>query len=89
VNIDTFPNVPVTNDHCRSIHTHPRLDTTRRYTADIMFKASRVLAMQPTRMMMMRPTQQMFMRASPQLVMRETLRMRSPTPVLSPEERCV
>jgi hypothetical protein len=54
-----------------------------------MFKASRVLAMQPTRMMMMRPTQQMFMRASPQLVMRETLRMRSPTPVLVLEKRGV
>ncbi|QRC94137.1 hypothetical protein JI435_305290 [Parastagonospora nodorum SN15] len=45
-----------------------------------MFKATRVLAMQPTRMMMMRPTQQAFMRASPQLVMRETLRLRSPVP---------
>jgi hypothetical protein len=48
-----------------------------------MFKATRVLAMQPTRMMMMRPTQQMFMKASPQLFMRETLRMRSPVPVLA------
>lgn len=47
----------------------------------IMFKATRVLAMQPTRLMMMRPTRQAFMRASPQLVMRETLRLRSPVPV--------
>ncbi|KAH7398770.1 hypothetical protein DE146DRAFT_755762 [Phaeosphaeria sp. MPI-PUGE-AT-0046c] len=45
-----------------------------------MFKATRVLAMQPTRMMMMRPTQQMFMKASPQMFMRQTLRMRSPVP---------
>ncbi|KAF2830064.1 hypothetical protein CC86DRAFT_392064 [Ophiobolus disseminans] len=45
-----------------------------------MFKATRVLAMQPTRMMLMRPTQQMLMRASPQLFMRETLRLRSPVP---------
>jgi hypothetical protein len=40
--------------------------------------------MQPARVMMMRPTQQMFMKASPQLFMRETLRMRSPVPVLPP-----
>ncbi|KAH7090339.1 hypothetical protein FB567DRAFT_589741 [Paraphoma chrysanthemicola] len=45
-----------------------------------MFKATRVLAMQPTRMMAMRATQPMLMRASPQLFMRQTLRMRSPTP---------
>ncbi|KAH7075799.1 hypothetical protein BKA63DRAFT_512401 [Paraphoma chrysanthemicola] len=45
-----------------------------------MFKATRVLAMQPTRMMAMRATQPMLMRASPQLFMRQTLAMRTPTP---------
>lgn len=38
-----------------------------------MFKATRVMAMQPTRMM--------FMRQSPQLYMRQTARMMRPVPV--------
>ncbi|KAF2131126.1 hypothetical protein P153DRAFT_365725 [Dothidotthia symphoricarpi CBS 119687] len=45
-----------------------------------MFKATRVMAMQPTRMMAMQPSRMTMMRQSPQLFVTQTLRMRSPVP---------
>jgi hypothetical protein len=50
---------------------------------DTMFKATRIMAMQPTRGLLMKQTAPLFMKRTPQLYMQQTARLMRPMPVSS------